>query len=619
MAHDLALCSNRSIDGLFGQAAVRFADREAVVGDTEALRYRDLDGWAAQFARFLARHGVRRGDHVALLAGRSVRTIVAILGILKAGAAYVPLDIGDPPERLANLLADSAPSLVLSAGPCAVSLVGSSWRVLDLDEALAASRSEPDGTPPTSLTGGGDTACIMYTSGSTGRPKGVIVPHRGIVRLVTQQTFAPFGSDETYLHLAPLAFDASSLEIWGALLHGGRLAIVEDAQPSLDVIAEAIARHRVTTAWFTAGLFHVLVDHRVDALRPLRCILAGGDVVSPAHVRRAYAALPDCRIVNGYGPTENTTFTCCYPIPREGWGGGPVPIGSAIDGTTVHLLGPDLTPVEVGDQGQIACAGDGLAQGYLNQPQSTAAAFVHLDLGGGTRERVYLTGDLARQRPDGTLEFSGRADFQIKVDGKRVELGEIENTLRADPAVADAIVTARDTDRGGRAIAAYLRLRRPQAPDIAAREASAVLERLRSVLPAYMVPARATVLEAFPLTPNGKVDRTRLPLPERPQVTPPPRPTTAPDTETRIAAAWARVLGLTAVERDANFFDLGGTSLGLMALHAELRGQLGPGLSLMTLFEHTSIRALASFLDGPAPGGARRPARPFAAARETVS
>lgn len=603
-----------SVGWLFDAVAAAHAEDVALLSGAQTVSYRSLQRKANQFARLLKRQGVMPGDAVATLTGRSVSTLIAYLGILKVGAAYVPLDPAEPTQRLVALLGDCAATLVLEGGPPGTASVVPGTPTLALGEALAAALHESDEPLNDSVDPSG-TACLMYTSGSSGRPKGVVVPHRAVVRLVRQQSYAPFGPDETMLHLAPLTFDASTFEIWGALLNGGRLAIVTADQPSLQDIADAIRCHDVTTAWFTAGLFALLVDHRLDALRPLRCILAGGDVLSPAHVRRAYAGLPECRIVNGYGPTENTTFTCCYLIPRGGWGGGSVPIGMPIRGTEVHILGPDLAPVEPGEVGQICCSGRGLALGYLGQPDLTEAAFIRNPSGGAAEDRLYLTGDLGRRRPDGALEFCGRRDSQVKISGKRVEFGAIEDALRSDPDIRDAVVIAHPTPSGTKQITAYLRPREAWAPRDAAARSAAALSRVAAVLPAYMVPTATVVVSEFPLTVNGKVDRARLapPAPVRPLHRRAGTPRT--DTEDAVAAIWRDVLRVPNVGRDTNFFDLGGTSLLIMAVHERLQRALSPRLSLVALFELTTVRAIAAALDRAGDEGLdRRPRPPGAAA-----
>jgi len=569
-------------------------DNAALLDGKTVQSYASLDRTTNQFARWLRSRGIGKGNFVAILAGRSAGVVVAMLGIMKAGAAYIPLDVGYPAERLAFMVADSAPALVLTDNSVSWDFGLPAGVAVALEEALQAAAFQTDAPVQCDCTAD-DIAYVMYTSGSTGRPKGVLTCHRSIVRLVRQQAYAPFGPGETLLHLAPLAFDASTFEIWGALLNGGRLGIVGELLPSLDVIVDAIARYRVTTAWFTAGLFNLLVDRKLNGLRPLRYILAGGDVLSPAHVRRAYATLTECQIVNGYGPTENTTFTCCYPVPRSGWDGVAIPVGREISHTRVHLLGPDLCPVPDGEIGQVCCAGDGLAKGYLKRPDLTAEKFIQSPFGAPPYDRLYLTGDLGRRRPDGVVEFRGRMDRQVKINGKRVELEEIENSFRADVTLADAVVVVRQTAAGGKQLAAYLKSSTPWPSNAVASRTAAALARLRLALPEHMIPAEIMVLDAFPLTPNGKVDRDALPVPEqRQRQAQAARPHSK--LEEVISEIWGRVLELSAVDRESNFFDLGGTSLQLLAVHAELQSTVRPNIPLMALFAHTNVRELASYL-----------------------
>ena len=304
-----------TVCGLLEDAAKNWPERCALSSSSHSLTFGQLDAQSNQLFRVLAKHGVRPGDRVAVVAGRSIETIVALAAILKAGAAYLPLDPSLARAPLQFTLHDARPALVL-LGAGAEAFDG--FACLGMEEALAASAAEP-ALPAAIAVAPLDPAYIMYTSGSTGQPKGVIVPHRAIVRLVHGADFMTLSTDTVMLHAAPLAFDASTLEIWGPLLNGGRVAILSDAVPSIDGIAAALRDHGVNTAWLTAGLFHLMVDQRPDALRPLTQLLAGGDVLSPSHVRKALALLPRCRLINGYGPTENTTFTCCYTIPHEGW------------------------------------------------------------------------------------------------------------------------------------------------------------------------------------------------------------------------------------------------------------------------------------------------------------
>lgn len=568
----------------------RFAVSVAAARPCEALRqgdhvltYAELDRRSNQLAHLLRGRGVDRGDVVALQAWPSTEALIAILAILKIGAAYAPIDPSAPVVYSTALLRSCRARLLLSA---AGRIDAPSVPTLELTEALASAKNESDAaivdeSKPT------DIAYVMHTSGSTGHPKAVAVPHRAVVRLVTGQSYARFASDEVFLQAAPLAFDASTFEIWGALLHGAQCVIVEGEHASLQQIAKAIKEHGVTTAWFTAGMFNLMVDHQLDALTGLRHLLAGGDVLSPTHVARALNALPDCQLVNGYGPTENTTFTCCYRIPRDGWGGGPVPIGTAIRGTYVRLLDEKLREVSEGEAGMLYAGGLGLACGYLGDAAQSKTRFIADPMQAGAV--LYETGDLARRRPDGNLDFIGRRDRQVKIDGKRVEPGEIEEVLRRCPGVADAVVTAPP----GLALMGYVK---PQAadgdPDGLAADVRAHAER---ALPAHMRPAQVVVLQAFPLNANGKVDHGGLPAP---RAVPPPAATAGDDpTERRLVAIFQRVLGRPVTNVDANFFDLGATSLKLVEAHAEI-ARFWPATKVIALFQYPSIRSLALALTG---------------------
>ena len=575
-----------TITGQFAASAAAAAASVAIVQGDQTTTYAELDRRSNKLARYLVRQGVAAGDVIALHAGRSVGSIVAILAILKAGAAYAPLDPAAPPDCLAWLVHDCGARLTLTGRSDATDLPG---QVLGLNAALAACERE-DGSAIEDRCRPDDIAYLMYTSGSTGRPKGAAVPHRAVVRLVTDQTYARFAADEVFLHAAPLPFDASTFEIWGTLLHGARGVVVEEDRASLQQIADTIQRHGVTTAWFTAGLFHLLVDHQLRALRDMRQILAGGDVLSPTHVRRAQAKLPNCQLINGYGPTENTTFTCCYRIPKAGWGAGPVPIGTPIRGTYVRLLDDDMNPVADGEIGMLYAGGLGLASGYLGDAHRSAATFVPDPFHPGAT--IYRTGDLARRRPDGALDYIGRRDRQVKIDGKRVELGEIEETLRRSVGIADAVVTASKVE-DSHVLTAYIKGAAANSdPSMLASEARNGLLR---TLPPHMRPARIVVLDEFPLKTCGKVDHDRLPKPY-----PLHAETVQPaedNTERWLREIFGRKLGVRNVGADTNFFDLGATSLKLVEAHAAIE-RIWPGVNVVALFRHPNIRDLARAIEG---------------------
>ncbi|CAH2601473.1 Non-ribosomal peptide synthetase [Rhodovastum atsumiense] len=598
----------RTVHAGVAQYAAQAPDAIALLTGDDGISYGCLDAQANRLARWLESRGVAPGSFVATLLPRSPEAVTTFLAILKTGAAFVPLDAGYPAELLRFILQDSAPALVI-ADPALLQEVGGTaeWRapIITTPAAFAASAQLDAGPLPDRGTGD-DVAYMMYTSGSTGRPKGVLTPHRGILRLCIDNGFAAFGADEVFLQLAPLAFDAATLEIWACLLNGARLAFVAGAKPSLDEIGAAIARHGVTTMWMTSGLFHLMVDQRLDALRPLRRLLAGGDVLSPEHCRRVVAALPGLTLINGYGPTENTTFTCCHEIPRDLPPGRPVPIGRPIAGTQCHVLDDALRPVPDGEEGQLCVSGEGVALGYWRRPELTAEKFVPNLFGQDGGERLYLTGDLVRRRPDGVIEFIGRIDGQVKINGRRIETGEIEAVLRRHTAVHDAVVTARD-EPGGKRLVAYV------VPPV---DAAALKTWLAAQLPDWMLPSAIVGLAMMPLTPNGKVDRRALPAPPAGTAASPWQGVTGSPLEGRIRAIWQRVLHTQNVELTDNFFDLGGSSLQLMAVHAELVRHVSPVLDVVTLFRFPTIAGLAAHL-AQADGVGRASVANDRAARQT--
>jgi amino acid adenylation domain-containing protein len=578
--------SAHSIPEAFAAVAASAPQRIALSGDGAPLSYADLNARADAIAATLAAGGVGSGDRVGLYANRSADAIAAILGVLKCGAAYVPLDTSYPQNLLRYIYEDSAPAAMLVDPALATAGTPQFWSGAALPIAAALQGSHPAAPPRT--VHADDPAYVMYTSGSSGRPKGVLVPHRAVLRLVLGNDFAHLGPEEVILQLAPLSFDACNLEIWGALLNGGRLAVLTNPYPSLAEIGAAIAEQQVSTLWLTAGLFHLMVDNNLQGLVPLRQLIAGGDVLSPPHVARALQGLPGCRLINGYGPTENTTFSCCYTIPHDYRGETPLPIGRAIRGTDAHVLDEHQRPLLAGSEGELCVGGAGLALGYFNRPELTARAFVPHPQRAG--ERLYRTGDRVRLRVDGNLEFLGRIDRQVKINGKRVELDEIEARLRATGLVQDAaVVTEGGAGGAQRRIAAFVTgLGGPVDQD-------ALRRALRLELPDFMQPAVITQLPALPLSPTGKVDRARLPqLAAREGEVKGRAPQGA--TEALLLEVWKRVLGRNAVGVDDNFFDLGGTSLGLMEVHASITRSLASDLTVIEMFQYPRISALAARL-----------------------
>ncbi|MBV9273286.1 MAG: amino acid adenylation domain-containing protein, partial [Verrucomicrobia bacterium] len=585
---------NKCIHEVFEEQVERTPDAVAAVFEGDSLSYRELNSRANRLSHHLRALGVGPNVLVGLSVERSFEMIIGLLGILKAGGAYWALEENLPEERLQLMLADASPKVLLfrrKSGKPPPDLSGKSAAdlpaVASIEDLMESSPVET--TTATSPAQASDPAYVSYTSGSTGRPKGVVVPHRAVVRLVKGTDYASLSAKETLLHLSPLSFDASTFELWGALLNGGRVVVMAPRPPTLAEIGEAIRLHGVTSAWLTAGLFHLMVDERLDDLKPLRQLLTGGDVLSPEHVRKARRALPGCRIINGYGPTENTTFTCCYTVVDERELSPSVPIGRPIANTQVYILDEARQPVPEGVAGELYAGGDGLACGYLHQPQLTDQRFVPDPFSGHPGARLYRTGDRARWRSEGNIEYLGRLDHQVKIRGFRVELGEIEEALNQHPGVQTSLALAREDRSGDKCLTAYVVSRNGAASPLELREF------LQLKLPDYMVPAHFVFLEKLPLTPNGKVDRKALPKPDFEPVADDVVPRTP--TEIVLARIWCEVLGLKHVGIHDNFFELGGHSLLAVQLISKISKSLILKLPIPVLFQNPTIEKLAAVVD----------------------
>jgi amino acid adenylation domain-containing protein len=585
-----------TIHELFSAQAAKTPEAHALQFGDQTWTYRELDERSNRVADLLIRAGVRGEMPVAVAAERSPQVIACLLGILKAGGAYLPLDPSYPEDRLRLMLEEAAPAVIITERKFANKLAvqparnGTRRELIFLDEKTLATGVPQANVAQSSRTSAESLAYVMYTSGSTGRPKGVSVTHRGVVRLVKETHYARFGADEVFLLLAPLSFDATTFEIWGPLLNGGKLAIMPPETPTLEEIGAAIRRYHVTTLWLTAGLFHLMVDHRLEDLLPLRQLLAGGDALSLAHVRKLLDRAPDLRLINGYGPTENTTFTCCAELTRELIADGTVPIGRPISNTQVYVLDAQMQPVPIGVPGELYIGGDGLARDYLKQPVLTAESFVANPFDPATR--LYKTGDRVRYRADGNLEFLGRLDQQVKIRGFRIEPGEIETVLCEHPAVRESAVIAIEHG-GGKQLVGYV-----VAEAGGSIDAPALLEFLRTRLPEYMIPALLVPLPALPLNPNGKVDRRAMPAPEWQQQSlqhAPAEPATL--TEERLCEIWKAVLEIGQLSVSDNFFHLGGHSLLATQIISRIRDLFGLELPLRQLFETPTVQGLAAAID----------------------
>ncbi len=584
---------------VFEERAAETPEAAALLRSDLRITYGELNGQANRLARRLRRLGIGPEEVVGVFLDSSPELILAYLAILKAGGAYLPLVPTDPRERLEFMLGETRARVVLTRAELRDRLAGVGATVLAVDEPV---EEEAADLPPL-LERGDALAYVMYTSGSTGRPKGVAVDHEGIVRLVRDCGFADLGPDQTLLQITAISFDVSTFEIWGALLNGGGLAFLPGPGLALEEIGAAIARHGITTIWLSSGLFAVMVDRHLDDLRPLRQLVAGGDVVPLPQARRVLEEIPGCRLIDGYGPTENTTFTACHTVTRADVERPSIPIGRPLNSTTVYVLDAGLRPVPVGVHGALHTGGLGLARGYFGRPDLTAEVFVPHPFAERPGERLYNTGDLARWLPDGTLEFLGRRDTQVKVRGFRIEPGEVEAALAAHPAVADAVVVPREVRPGDRRLIAYL-VPATAPTDSGGREPSAadLQAFLRRGLPDYMIPSVFVILDALPLNRSGKVDRRALPASEavgggasQASYVPPRN-----ELEERIAGIWREVLGVERVGVHDSFFGLGGHSLLLLQVMSRLRQALGRDLPKGLMFEHPTVASLAAELGAPA-------------------
>ena len=561
-----------TVPALFAAQVALRPDAPAVRSGAEVLTYAELDARAELIAEAVRAHADGRPLCVGVCLDRSIEQVAALLGILKAGGHYLPLDPSYPVERLAYLLDDAGASVVVTSAGFAALWAGPTVLVEQV-RATSAARAEAASGPE-------DLAYVMYTSGSTGRPKGVRVPHRAVVRLVHDTDYVRIGPGDRVAHSSSISFDAATFEIWGALLTGAELVILpRETVVEPAAFARELREQGVTVLWMTSSLFNHTVGDVPDAVAGIGTVLVGGEALDPAVIRTVLAGgnAPG-RLLNGYGPTENTTFSTTHLITSVPCDAVSVPIGRPIRGTRCYVTDSDLRLVPQGVPGELCVAGLGLAHGYVGAGEPTAGRFVP-DPHGAPGDLLYRTGDLVRWRADGTLEFLGRRDDQVKVRGYRVELGEIEARLTACSGVRAALVLVRQ-DR----LVAYV-IQDGTPADLQAE--------LAQTLPAYMVPSAIVAVEEFPLTANGKLDRARLPEPEQTG-----RGTgfVAPRTEleTTVCQVWAQLLGVTDVGVTGNFFHLGGNSLLATRAVGRLRRELGVRVSVRTLFDHPTAEDFAA-------------------------
>ena len=583
-----------TVPQLFEQCVAKDSNAVAIEAPGKQWSYAEVNKYANSVANRLLQSGVVPGDLVAISALRSAEMIASVLGVLKTGAAYVPLDASYPDERLRFMLTDTKAAFLIADDSCAARLAGN---LPERCQAIPLSSFPDEATEPVSFGGDpSDLLCIIYTSGSTGTPKGVMIEQRGVTRLVINPDYASIAPEDVFIHLAPLSFDTSLFEIFGALLNGARVVVLPHSVNQLTRIAEAVQQFRVSIMWLTSGLFSALVDECPNFVQSLRQLVVGGDVVSVPHARKALAAMKEGCLIDGYGPTENTTFSTCHRVRPEDLQTSTIPVGRPINGSGASILNESRQPVNAGEEGEIYVTGSGLARGYWNRPDLTSERFFDIETAPGRRERAYKTGDLGRYRPDGSIDFLGRIDTQVKIRGFRIELTEIElamsacNQVMASVAVAVPVGAAGDKN-----------LRLCYVPKKGASLTAGEAEQfLGDRLPAYLLPNEYLNLPALPLDPNGKVDRKSL---VRMELHKGGEPDLAGSQlnpiETELLAMLQGLLKSSKVSADDDFFLIGGHSLLAARLFAQIEGRYGRRLPLALMLQVRTIRNLAATLATP--------------------
>lgn len=584
----MSVLRRASIHQLFAEQAAQTPHASAVEYGDERLSYAQLEALANRLAFVLSERGVQPDDIVGLLLPRAPAMLVGMLGVLKTGAAYLPLNVHDPAARRARIISDAGLRLVLTQASVApASATGT--EVLDLENiAWSGQVTESPGR----VTAATQRAYVLYTSGSTGTPKGVEVPHRAVIRLVKGTDFLQVGTGDRVAQVAAVSFDAATFEIWSALLNGGIVVGIDDETLlSASRLSAALRTRDIHILFLTTALFHQVAHQMPHAFAGLRALLFGGDVADPARVRAVLDGSRPARLLHVYGPTENTVFTTWYSVEELAPAAATVPIGHPVAGTQVHILDDTRKPVPVGVTGELYAGGDGLALGYLNRPERTAKSFIANPFGSGL---LYRTGDLARWTESGQIEFVGRIDRQVKIRGYRVELDEIERVLRSHPDVREAFVTvtvAPESQLRHKRIDGYIVPRDTDDPDIVAK----VRGHVDRLLPAYMMPGAWAVLPTLPLTPHGKVHRRALPAATAYSASAHAAPQTP--TETTLCALWQQVLGVPRVGIHDNIFELGGHSLAIARINARIHTALGVESSLADSFAHPTVAQLGAALD----------------------
>jgi amino acid adenylation domain-containing protein len=599
----------KSINLVFEEQAEQFADNTALIFQGESLTYAQLNKRANRLARYLiAEKGVCHESMVGICIERSMDLVVAILAILKAGGAYVPLDPNYPSTRIDYMLKDTNLQLILTHTELSSTIASSKSAIVCLNEQnvideivkYVGDNIKSQDVAPSCLCSGSSLAYVNYTSGSTGEPKGVLVEHHNVTSLVINNDFVTFNEDTRMLQAATISFDAATCELWGPLLNGGVLVLYTSGSLDTNGIGEHINENNINTCWMTAGLFDQFTHLYEGELASLRYLIVGGDVVNPATVAVFYRTYPQVTLINGYGPTENTTFSNTYTIPTDFDISKAIPIGRPLANRSAYVFNNNMRPIATGTIGELYVGGEGLSRGYLNRDDLTNENFVtnpyfNCEISDSS-ERLYRTGDMVRWLPDGDIEYIGRIDNQVKIRGFRIELGEIEAKLVQLEQIKEAVIDVVESNAGGKQLIAYLVVNQKLQDSEQEASLDEIKSQLSQFFPDYMVPTRFICLEKLPLTVNGKVDKRALPSPG---LNPQQEEYVAPQGEVEVILSqiWQQVLGLVRVSATDNFFSLGGHSLLAMKLQAQVQQQFDIKLQIKDLLHCAQLKDMATKID----------------------
>jgi amino acid adenylation domain-containing protein len=576
----------KTIVQLFEDQVNLYPDKTAVFFKEELLTYKQLNERTNQLARTLRKSGVRENTPVAILAEKSIDMIVGILGILKSGGGYVPIDPEYPEQRLNFIIGDSGCKVLLTQEKYMKAAIEGVTKInLNSPASYNKYKSNVEG-----INGSSDLSYIMYTSGTTGKPKGSMIAHKGVVRLVRNTNYIDLAPEDRILLTGAIVFDATTFEIWGALLNGGSLYIAE-RETILDpkALGEELAKNDITILWLTSALFTHIAESRTDIFGKLKYLLVGGDVLSAPHINKVRKANPGLKVINGYGPTENTTFSTTYLIEKDY--DSNIPIGKPVSNSTAYIFDKNMNYQPIGVIGELYLGGDGVSKGYINRDDLNSKSFIDHPLIPG--ERLYKTGDFARWLPDGNIEFHGRIDNQLKIRGLRIELEEIESVISEIDGVIETVIKPIKIEEGDYRLVAFLNV--PETFDMDSKEISS---RIKAKLPSYMVPSAYKFMQGFSKTINGKTDRKALNFnlkelkgkssEENINLTP---------TEKIIHDIWCEALKTKEISNSDNFFDIGGNSLLALSVFSKIESAFNVELGLRIFFDSPRIKDLAEAID----------------------